>query len=70
VIAGLKAFDTVIATTGGNFETSTIANEFYVSYFVQDRNGYGPAFAVLLFLLVIPFLVISRRVQVKAEAQQ
>ena len=38
-IAGLKAFDIVAATTGGDFGTSTIANEFYVTDFVQGRNG-------------------------------
>lgn len=69
VIAGLKAFDIVAATTGGNASTSTIANEFYRTYFVQDRAGYASAFAVVLFILVIPFLVISRRVQSRAEAQ-
>ena len=31
MIAGLKAFDIVAATTGGRFGTSTIANEFYVT---------------------------------------
>ena len=37
--AGLKAFDIVAATTGGRFGTSTIANEFYVTTFVQGRGG-------------------------------
>jgi ABC-type sugar transport system permease subunit len=67
-IASLKAYDIVAATTGGNFETSTIANEFYAKYFVQDRNGYGSALAVLLFLFVIPIMIVSRRIQARAEA--
>ena len=46
-IAALKVFDIVAATTGGNFGTSTIANEFYRVYFVQGRNGFGSACAVL-----------------------
>ncbi len=37
-IGGLKAFDIVATTTGGRFGTSTIANEFYVTKFVQGRG--------------------------------
>ena len=66
-IGALKVFDIVAATTGGNFGTSTIANEFYRVYFVQGRNGFGSALAVLLFLLVIPVVVINRRAQKRAE---
>ncbi len=66
-IAGLKAFDIVASTTGGNFGSSTIANDFYRIYFVQGRNGFGAAFAVLLFLLVIPVVVMNRRAQQRAE---
>ena len=66
-IGALKVFDIVAATTGGNFGTSTIANEFYRVYFVQGRNGFGSAFAVLLFVLVIPVVVINRRAQRRAE---
>jgi alpha-glucoside transport system permease protein len=66
-IAGLKAFDIVAATTGGNFGTSTIANEFYRVYFVQARDGIGSALAVLIFILVVPVVVINRRAQARAE---
>ncbi|MEY2756052.1 MAG: hypothetical protein RJB65_2410 [Actinomycetota bacterium] len=66
-IGGLKAFDIVAATTGGNFGTSTIANEFFRVYFVQARSGFGSALAVLIFILVIPVVVINRRAQARAE---
>ena len=66
-IGALKVFDIVAATTGGNFGTSTIANEFYRVYFVQGRDGFGSAFAVLLFVLVIPVVVFNRRAQRRAE---
>jgi alpha-glucoside transport system permease protein len=66
-IGGLKAFDIVAATTGGNFDTSTIANQFYAVYFVQGRSGLGSALAVLIFILVIPVVVINRRAQARAE---
>ena len=66
-IGGLKAFDIVAATTGGKFGTSTIANEFYVTKFVQGRDGLGSALAVLIFLLVTPIVVMNRRAQQRAE---
>lgn len=66
-IAGLKAFDIVAATTGGRFGTSTIANEFYVTKFVQGRNGLGSALAVMIFILVIPVVVMNRSAQKRAE---
>jgi len=66
-IGALKVFDIVAATTGGNFGTSTIANEFYRVYFIQGRNGFGSAFSVLLFLLLIPVVVMNRRAQKRAE---
>jgi alpha-glucoside transport system permease protein len=66
-IAGLKAFDIVAATTGGRFGTSTVANEFYVTRFVQGRNGLGSALAVLIFVLVIPVVALNRHSQKRAE---
>ena len=67
MIAGLKAFDIVAATTGGHFDTSTIANEFYQTKFVQGRNGLGAALAVLIFVLVIPIVIMNRQAQKRAE---
>jgi len=66
IIGGLKAFDIVAATTGGNFGTSNIAYSFYFAFFRQDRDGLGSAFAVLLFSLVIPVVVVNRRAQKRA----
>jgi alpha-glucoside transport system permease protein len=66
-IGGLKAFDIVAATTGGRFGTSTIANEFYVTKFVQGRGGLGSALAVLIFVLVIPVVIMNRSAQKRAE---
>jgi len=65
--AGLKAFDIVAATTGGRFGTSTIANEFYVTTFVQGRSGLGASLAVLIFALVIPIIYLNRKAQKRAE---
>ena len=66
-IAGLKAFDVVAAMTGGRFGTSTIANEFYVTKFVQGRNGLGSALAVMIFVLVVPVVFMNRQAQKRAE---
>ncbi len=65
-IGGLKAFDIVAATTGGRFGTSTLANEFFVTKFVQGRNGLGSALAVMIFVLVIPVVVMNRRSERRA----
>ncbi len=66
-ISGLKAFDIVAATTGGRFGTSTIANEFYVTRFVQGRNGLGSALAVLIFVLVVPVVALNGNAQKRAQ---
>jgi alpha-glucoside transport system permease protein len=66
-IAGLKAFDIVASATGGNFGTSTIANDFYTISFLQARFNFASALAVLVFILVIPVVVINRRAQRRAE---
>lgn len=67
VIAALKVFDIVKAMTGGNFRTSTIANDVYNSYFIQDREHYGSALAVVLFILVIPVVIVNQRNQARAR---
>ena len=56
-IGTLKVFDIVRTMTGGNFDTSVIANEFYNQYFRYDNAGLAGALAVLLFVLVIPIVV-------------
>ena len=40
-IGTLKAFDIVYTTTGGNFKTSVIANEFYKQSFVPGTARSG-----------------------------
>lgn len=67
VIAALKVFDIVKAMTGGNFRTSTIANDVYASYFIQGREHYGSALAVVLFVLVIPVVIVNQRNQARAR---
>ena len=60
-IATLKVFDIVRTMTGGQFNTSVVANEFYSQSFRSDNQGLGAALAVLLFVLVIPIVVYNIR---------
>lgn len=67
-IGTLKVFDIVRTMTGGQFDTSVIANEFYSQSFRSDNQGLGAALAVLLFLLVIPIVVYNIRQIRRSEA--
>jgi len=61
VIFTLKIFDVVIVMTGGQYDTSVIATEFYRQYFTYNNNGIGSAIAVVLFIAVIPVMVYNLR---------
>jgi alpha-glucoside transport system permease protein len=56
-IATLKVFDIVRTMTGGNFNTSVVANEMYVQAFRASEIGRGSALAVILFVLVLPIVI-------------
>ena len=55
-IAVLKVFDIVRTMTGGQFDTSVVANELYAQAFRQGQVGHGSALTVFLFLLVLPIV--------------
>lgn len=59
-IASLKVFDIVRTMTAGNNGTSVIANEMYTQ-FKNFENGRSAAFAVVLFVLVLPIVVYNAR---------
>jgi alpha-glucoside transport system permease protein len=59
-IASLKVFDIVRTMTGGNFETSTLANEMYTQ-FTNFEAGRSAAFAVVLFILILPIVIYNAR---------
>jgi alpha-glucoside transport system permease protein len=67
-IGTLKVFDVVRTMTGGNFNTSVIANEFYSQKFRADNDGLAAALAVVLFVLVMPIVFYNIR-QVRQEAR-
>lgn len=60
-IGTLKVFDIVRTMTGGQFDTSVIANEFYNQTFRYNNSGLGAALAVLLFVFVVPIVVYNVR---------
>jgi alpha-glucoside transport system permease protein len=68
-IGTLKVFDVVQVMTGGRFDTSVVANEFYSQSFRSDNQGLGAALAVLLFILVIPIVVYNIRQMRASEAR-
>jgi alpha-glucoside transport system permease protein len=68
-IAVLKVFDIVRTMTGGQFDTSVVANEFYVQSFRLSNLGMGSALAMILFLLVVPIVVYNVRQMRKVDAR-
>ncbi|WP_225755753.1 carbohydrate ABC transporter permease [Actinotalea sp. Marseille-Q4924] len=66
-MATLKVFDIVRTMTGGNFNTSVVANEFYTQSFRAGNAGLGAALATILFILVIPLVVYNVRQMRLAE---
>lgn len=60
-IGVLKVFDIVRTMTGGQFDTSVIANAMYDQSFIFAEPGRGGALAVLIFVLVIPVVVYNIR---------
>ncbi len=68
-IGVLKVFDIVRTMTGGQFNTSVIANEFYSQSFRINDDGIGSSLAVLLFVLVVPIVVYNIRQMRKVDAR-
>jgi alpha-glucoside transport system permease protein len=68
-IATLKVFDIVQTATGGNFDTSVLAYEFYRQNFVAGNQGLSTAIAVVIFLLVVPIVIYNVRQMRRLEAR-
>jgi len=66
-IASLKVFDIVRTMTAGANNTSVIANEMYTQ-FKNFEQGRSAAFAVVLFLLVLPIVIYNAR-QIKKQRE-
>ena len=66
-IASLKVFDIVRTMTAGANDTSVIANEMYTQ-FRNFEAGRSAAFAVILFLMVMPIVIYNAR-QIKMQRE-
>jgi alpha-glucoside transport system permease protein len=61
VIFTLKIFDVVIVMTGGQFDTSVIATEFYRQSFINRDAGIASTIAILLLVAVVPVMIYNLR---------
>jgi alpha-glucoside transport system permease protein len=62
-ITVLKVFDIVFVITGGQFDTEVIANRMFIEMFKFRNFGRASAIAVVLFVLVVPFIAVNIRNQ-------
>jgi alpha-glucoside transport system permease protein len=70
VINLLKIFDIVYVMTGGNFNTSVVAVEFYNQLLIFNDNGISSALAVVLLVAIVPIMIYNiRRFRIQ-EAQR
>lgn len=60
-IGVLKVFDIVRTMTGGNYDTSVIADRMYFYSFPGRQQGWGAALAVILFIMVTPVVLYQVR---------
>ncbi|MFT3893934.1 MAG: sugar ABC transporter permease [Anaerolineales bacterium] len=68
VINVLKLFDIVYVMTGGNYGTNVIANRMYVEMYKNFNVGHATAVAVILVLVIIPFIYFNIRRFMAQEA--
>lgn len=68
LIGAMKVFDIVLAMTGGNYNTTVLAQTFYLEYFIYGNTGKAMAAVVILILAIIPVMVYQVRHYRKFEA--
>jgi alpha-glucoside transport system permease protein len=61
VVQVLKVFDIVYVMTNGNYSTEVIANRMYKEAFLFNNYGRASAIAVVLLILIVPFMIINIR---------
>ncbi len=61
VVQGLKIFDIVYVMTNGNYGTEVIANRMYKEMFNFFNYGRASAIAVVLLILIVPFMIVNIR---------
>ena len=68
LIGAMKVFDIVLAMTGGNYNTTVLAQTFYLEYFIYGNTGKAMAAVVILILAIIPVMIYQVRHYRKFEA--
>lgn len=61
LILVMKIFDVVLAMTGGNFDTSVLALEWFRVFFESREIGPASAIVVVLFVLIVPLMYVQIR---------
>jgi alpha-glucoside transport system permease protein len=61
LILVMKIFDVVLAMTGGNFNTSVLALEWYRVFFESSDIGPASAIVIVLFVLIVPLMYVQIR---------
>ncbi len=57
----LKIFDIIYVMTNGNYSTEVIANRMYKEMFNYFNYGRASAIAVVLLILIVPFMILNIR---------
>lgn len=70
VINTLKLFDIVYVMTGGNFGTEVIATRMYSEMYSSFQTGRGTAIAVVLIVIIIPFIYMNIKRFMAQEAMR
>jgi alpha-glucoside transport system permease protein len=68
-LAILKVFDIVVVMTGGRFDTEVVANRMFTEMFKFRNFGRASALAVVLMIVVVPFMVLNIRNMRRQEAR-
>jgi alpha-glucoside transport system permease protein len=67
IIGAMKIFDIVLAMTGGNYNTTVLAQTFFLEYFSYGNTGKAMAAVVLLMLAITPVMIYQIRHYKKME---
>ncbi len=70
VINTLKLFDVVYVMTGGNYGTEVIATRMYREMYLNYNVGHGTAVAVVLIVVILPFVYLNIRRFLEQEASR
>ena len=68
LIGAMKVFDIVLAMTGGHYNTTVLAQTFYLEYFIYGNTGKAMAAVVILIAAIVPVMFYQVRHYRKFEA--